>query len=1006
MAKSRKPQGFTDPLDSIFGVIFGNAKSKPVRIKPRKINGKNTNEMLVAGLAEIAARPANYVSNAVLNDTFGQYGGTSLVEFNLDKFDDSIIARGGDSSAGRMRIRTGDVAKFMSDPNGYINSVFDAAKEQRKWGTYLNIGRGMDSALMTTWAKKNGFSNKESLTIGMASSNFIGPDQVNEARRKFSENVVLSAVLGRSSITDKNDPKYIDKSVAKDVVRALDAAKGFDLKRDPSKLDSLLGAIPGLKSRSDYNDILKNIKEEYLKQLNGSEYGSLVSGAFISDGKINRDGYITTLQRNMQSRASLLDIKDPAERAQYLRLSEANNALDVLLGLKGPGFMAEDQNARAKFAKLYSQIKTDLSKEKDVNKRAFLQNNLNNLENGIQKLDRKSGLISKLVPWGSTITGDFGRYKDAMLSELDYELQKLKWQTDSEKDPDKLFVHNMNMELLTKKRKALKTMSGTEWRILLNDMNGTYQTMKANFGPGGLGVALLSGQFFNPDNAISPSMKMGIQLRKGTFSKGSFATTGKRNLADILELNGKPVGAEIWAPKMGIADGYAALGNLYFFTPSSLVKTVFFNAEGFIYLKHLQRMNLAKRLNSAGFADKIMSNSSKFDPKTLELLEKFLGKGANGVGHKIDELAFSTQYITLMESLSANSSNLGSLWNDIEKLYKKDQQGLLGALIRVSGAPARMMGKVQALYNNTVKEWINRKFVVSVVNRFMGEAAAQKVLSLGLTKLGLRQIISVAVSEWLAGIGAAVGGPIGAVAGFVLTQLAEGFIDKLIRPFIKLFFAALWFITIILLSVVAVFFMFIFNVTNPKPQSHLPPKDALECADGNPFADLYDFESQQDPGNLPDPDPNSSCPIHSKSMVCTQGDEAGSSAYHTARNSMDIGLRGLDSPIWYAPADGRVASFKAANNCLDGKNYGGAMIFIDKAGIEYHILHVQALASGAVSKGKPVAIIQTNLDTSWCWTGAHFHLDVRAKGVFVDDTQHWYQEKLKCNIMTYDPTCR
>lgn len=82
------------------------------------------------------------------------------------------------------------------------------------------------------------------------------------------------------------------------------------------------------------------------------------------------------------------------------------------------------------------------------------------------------------------------------------------------------------------------------------------------------------------------------------------------------------------------------------------------------------------------------------------------------------------------------------------------------------------------------------------------------------------------------------------------------------------------------------------------------------------------------------------------------------------------------------------------------------MKFTDDKGNVYTLIHVKALASGKVSKGTPVAIAQGNdeLNPGYCWTGPHFHLDVNSGGGYVN-TETWYREVLKCNIVKGHPSC-
>src|SRR5690606_18029997 len=129
-------------------------------------------------------------------------------------------------------------------------------------------------------------------------------------------------------------------------------------------------------------------------------------------------------------------------------------------------------------------------------------------------------------------------------------------------------------------------------------------------------------------------------------------------------------------------------------------------------------------------------------------------------------------------------------------------------------------------------------------------------------------------------------------------------------------FAFLWSFMVVFLALIAWFVIVLYPGTYPGPQQHIPPTDALECADGNPFKDLYKYQ-KVNAGNLPPYTGDSICPIKSPIMYCTQGDGPGVSQYHATYHGVDIGQTGLADPVWYAPSNGRIVSFTADNYCLD-----------------------------------------------------------------------------------------
>ncbi len=981
MAKPRKQKGFKDPLDSVFGVIFGNAKSKPIKVKPTKLSGANASQELARGLAEIAASPANYVTGG-FNALVGEYPNQiNLVEFNYDKFNDQL--RGGDNSAGRFRVRAGDVPSFLTNPNKFIDSVFEKAKQERSMAKWLHLGRGMDSALMATWAKQNGFSNKDSITIGLAAGNWLGVDQKNEARKKFAENIVLSSIGGKID-ADKN---FMPPDMARAVHNALDNAKYHDFIRKPGELEQVLKTVPGLSSRPDFNQIVSDIKDSYKKQ-STRVYGigkdiDRGGSSWITEGGINREGYISILQENMGYKAKLLSgTSDPKEMAERNRLLKAQGALEALRRVKGPGYGGNGlDQVQADAAEMINGLKKDLKANSgDPAKSTIIKGYIDQLTKQYNEAAEREQKLRRFTnPFRTSLNGNFSKYKSLLLSSVDYELQREKWDLASTTDAAKRAEILGRITFFENKKKGLKTMTGMEWRLLLGDLQGAIGGLQASRE---LPANILSGKFWNKNaqGNLAPSDGARIQIldqiidRKGT--KGVWSP-------------------DIFIPRQDISAGYASLTGMYYLTPGSLARTFLYNGEGFAYLKYLERANLANHLNKTGFTTQLLGELQGVmasDEKFAKEMKNFISDG------KIDLNAFSLNYKSFMNSLDAKKGNLTGTWGKLESMMKRDQNSMLTRLTAVFGSGNRVLQRINAVYSDTIKDRVNKYLVENVVRKWLGHEVADQLIAVGLKNIGVKQLMTMAVSEWAAGIGAAVGGPIGAVLGAVVTYLATSFLESIIKPFIKIFFAFLWAFLVVLIAFIAWIVLLLFPGSYPGPQQHIPPTDNFECVGGNPFAGLYNFQPATDPGNLPNAPADSTCPILGDTLPCTQGSGPGASQYHQTYHGVDIGNVG--DAIWYAPTDGQVISHSAVNICQStGKDYGGVTLFRDSMGTVYRITHARILASGSVSKGTPIAIMQFDLvNDGSCWTGPHFHLDVQAGGAWVD-AQKWYEEKLKCNIV-------
>lgn len=980
MAKGKKQQGYTDPLGSVFDFIFTSPKKKPVKTKPRKIKPGDANQMLARGLAEIAARPANYIGSAVLGPGNEMANSITLVDIKhgtLDTFDNDL-RRGKSNEEARLRIRGGELGVFLKDPNKYIDTIFDNAAAERKFGTYLNMGRGLDTALLSVWAKKQGMSTGDAAKVGFAASNLMGPDQLNEARKSMVQNVVLSRL----------SDKTIGSATAQSTLKLLEKQIGVSIK-SKEELTNVLKQVPALASRGDFNGIVDQIYTNYTEQ---SKKFS-VKSPYYTDGMLNRYGYISEMSANYYNKASILDANDPKQAEEQRKLLQAHQAMNTILRMKGPGFSTRNfdrwSGEFGSYLKEYKGVIREIRTKHAGNptllaKATTMEGLVKSIEDELR--DGATRLQNRRVSnWNifSTLekTDNFNEFRPILEKDIDIEITRNEYLKALETDPSKQKFYDNLIDTLNQRRRGLLTAPGLDWRLRIADTLSIYRSATGTLLGPGLAGSIAAGVFFFKDDYVAPG-NMGAHLIGSFDSKANY---------------GKAWNNVFVIPKDDISSGYASLANLYYLTPGSIVKTFFWNGEGFAKGLYDYRSSL---INSQ-ITDENIELIKSIVKELLDSDEVLKNSRILGNPNEYTKAQLVRLLPVLHHYLEPKKDKLGPLWTTFDSIFTKDKKSLWSRALHTFGAPYKLFARFNDfLNNNKVRKWIDSALREKIFNKILPKAIVSKMAS----GLALRQAISAVIYDAMAALGASLG-PLGLVASTLLTFVAEGLVDKALKPLWKMIMGLLWFLFIFLFFFIGIFAIGIFNLMNPKPFQHVVPTDALECVEDNPFLNVYKDDPVYAGGNYGNAPANSTCPILSSSMVCTQGDGPGSSSYHQQRHSLDIGTRSLDNPVWYAPTDGRVGNYSAVNYCSDGKDYGGALSFFDSEGNEYIILHAKALATGAVKKGQPVAIAQFDLQTSYCWTGPHFHLDVKHKGSFVDDTESWYRNELKCNIMSYDPTC-
>jgi hypothetical protein len=424
---------------------------------------------------------------------------------------------------------------------------------------------------------------------------------------------------------------------------------------------------------------------------------------------------------------------------------------------------------------------------------------------------------------------------------------------------------------------------------------------------------------------------------------------------------------------------YNKLTALYYTTPGAVLKTLFWNGEGFAYSSVQQNRymlaNIAKTLGrnqtllaqlkaSGDFDDFISGSAGKLifngallqDSKNLErLYKKFdsLGGGFSGLAKMME---YSAKNIERLQRWHKFASAPSGAWRTLV-------DGIKGKALAPIGVLLRAFSK-------------NATWTAGVDNFVAGN-------------LGLRQLAEIVAKKAINLIASGIGGPIGTALSFALTEV----IMKVIEPILALAMWALRAALVLIAMLILAFFMKgSFRQPKTLPSYGISPTSVdylyqdtdsagIECPTTGPIVIR----------------PGQSCPVE-PITGCTAGPEW-HTTYSTRNFAMDV-----QGDVWVAPSDGNVTFASHVNLCrTDGSNYGGWTTFVDGDGNSYRIMHATPLVgTGPVKKGTVIARMQGSdeLSAGGCWTGPHFHLDINSGGW--QNAVDWYTS-LGCNVPACNP---
>ncbi len=956
MAKGKK-QSYENATQSIFDFIFTQSKKgKPARpIKPSDVSGSDE---FVRSLAEIASKPNFYITDTLeqlLNDTVLA---DAIVQFQLDKFDGKKLPNY-DGDAGRMRVRGRELVKFLKNPSSYIDSVAKNAQAERKLATAAAVGGMMDQAIAATYAMKSGMNMKDAMRLGSAARRTVTADMREDTLLMRAENSALE-FFNTDSVKANRVAQAMRKITAThgrfkvDLWTKMTPTIRQELKSRASLTDQEVDAFA-----DHYDD-----KIDYTMGSHIDESGDLTDWGY-------RETYQSNLALKLKTPGYITDQKERELIQKALALALTYNRLKGVDVDSMPDFSRSLKIVDTKIAQLTN---TPNLSAFDQDYLKSLQKNRIQITTALKKQDEHTKKISKTDVYQDLPTKHI---INALKSELDTD--RIRWLSIQQKILDRrqstgnmtygqsrLDLAQQKIEELEMRMNSLKMIPGASLRIKLGQYNQTYNYMKSMVYEGGLGRAILNGSFF----FVGIGAPGVIRPRNYKMRVFDAAT----NTYKWESVNGGLLVTE----RSDVSPVYGHLTDLYYFTPQALLKTVLWDGNFFKYAAYKREKSMERLIarNTVLFQSQFPAffPGGKFDgDKMFEFIDALSNSN----------LSIASEAARLLKSYES-ITKIGHRFSTPMRLWKN----YLESSKRVKW----------------LKEEINKRIGDTLLKLFQNNVLWQKTVQrFILGETGLKQVLAVGVKAFLTSLGIVATGGIG---GFLVGALSD-FIVKVVfdltAKLLKLVSIAVslgvTFVVIVIFVIMVIIFDMNFLTGGYR---HVTPGPCLECSPFNPNASLYpDFiDNIPSIGNAP---ADATCPILSSPLTCTQG-PAGQCS-HTAMGTQAIDVAGSD-PVWYAPSDGRVLSYTAVNRiCNDGKDVGGILYFADSAGNVYRMFHVQAVAfPGPVKKGNPVALMRYDIERGNCWTGPHFHLEVKVNGVFID-SERWYRDELKCNLTTCPTSC-
>ena len=518
-------------------------------------------------------------------------------------------------------------------------------------------------------------------------------------------------------------------------------------------------------------------------------------------------------------------------------------------------------------------------------------------------------------------------------------------------------------------KSALRAINGDTFFGKIGTWEGYFNSLKNIYGGGMFVPSVLNGAFYdkNKNKLWNPVKEQSLFIKTQGFEKLEFTYFDVAEGGNGLRKTWNKMGTQV-----------------YYLTPRSIFRTLFYNGEGFQYL-------LGKSLNSLAAI-----NPGQDATKWKAMLQDgFLGK---------DGRDFQTFKTTLLSSLSTQLS---------PRDFAKFQRALgsvetFKKLTTTFSLPFRIQSSLNKIFQERTKKFrvaLSRKLLSNPrLRSYFAKNAAGKLLGEWIAKGGVDTFFRSIITAIASSMGMAVG-PVGSFLVGVAAMVAT---DLMLRIGARLFNFAKY----VAIGIAGLFFIILissgveiakFNKTTYSANL-TPPGDVLQCQ-------LYELVPLDPNAPSPwgpaiiSPPSGEECPIGTGSIRCTQGwvDNISSHTNITQLMPVDLAYTGeLKAPQFCTQGDCKISSVWQIQ-CGGNNHAGGAVIFSASTGsvtytfTTYHVKPVVSVGEKVMS-GQTYAVVQMPPEVfdGPCWTGPHLHFEAKQDGVPVDPME--LLQEFNCDV--------